>query len=603
MPVEPPEGRKVKSGPVGAVEATDRHERAKDYLSPAEMARLLDAAKAGRHGVRDHLLLLMTYRHGLRVSEAVGLRRDELDLDRARLWVRRLKGGLSVEQPIAGDELRAIRRYLATRSDALPWLFVSERGQPMTRQAVNYLVAAAAARAGLPMSTRTRCAIPAASRSPTRGTICASSRTTSATATPGTPSTTRGLPAGGSRGSGAADHMPASRKTVTLDNLMALGPERLAAILVELADGNAEVKRRLRLELAAQEGGDSIAAEIGKRITALRSARSFVDWQKRREFVRDLDQQRAMIADRVAPIRPDLALDLMWRFLDLAEPVLNRVDDSTGSVGDVFRLACEDLGVIAVKAKPDPVSFADRVLAALLANNYGIYDGLVSVVLPALGDVGAAHLRSRLAQILADRKAGRQDGRADAARRALQDIADGQADVDAYIALVPMTERSRPHTGAEIGRRLLAAGRAAEALAALEAAQAEAARRPREGRRPIHFRVWRWRQHVGGSLHRGARRDRPARAGAAAALGGVRGAALVHSAARLPEAATGLRGRGSREPGHAARARVSELLRRAALLQGVAGPGPCRAARAHAGAGDRRQPVFLARPGSAADRG
>ena len=115
--------------------------------------------------------------------------------------------------------------------------------------------------------------------------------------------------------------MPASRKTVTLDNLMALGPERLVVILVELADGNAEAKRCLRLELAAQEGGDSIAAEIGKRITALRSARSFVDWQKRREFVRDLDQQRAMIADRVAPIRPDLALDLMWRFLDLAEPV------------------------------------------------------------------------------------------------------------------------------------------------------------------------------------------------------------------------------------------------------------------------------------------
>src|SRR3954447_12674945 len=78
MPAPPPEGRKVKSGPVGAGEAADRHERAKDYLSPAEMARLLDAAMAGRHGMRDHLLLLMTYRHGLRVSEAVGLRRDEL---------------------------------------------------------------------------------------------------------------------------------------------------------------------------------------------------------------------------------------------------------------------------------------------------------------------------------------------------------------------------------------------------------------------------------------------------------------------------------------------------------------------------------------------
>ena len=90
-------------------------------MSPSEVAKLLDVAKAGRYGVRDHLLLLMTYRHGLRVSEAIGVRRDELDLDRARLWVRRLKGGLSVEQPIAGDELRAIKRYLATRTDALPW--------------------------------------------------------------------------------------------------------------------------------------------------------------------------------------------------------------------------------------------------------------------------------------------------------------------------------------------------------------------------------------------------------------------------------------------------------------------------------------------------
>jgi len=100
--------------------------------------------------VRDHVLLLMTYRHGLRVSKAVGLRRDEVDLDRARLSLGAPSQGLSVEQPIAGDELRAIKRHLATRSDALPWLFVSDRGQPLTRQVVNYLIGTVAERTGLP---------------------------------------------------------------------------------------------------------------------------------------------------------------------------------------------------------------------------------------------------------------------------------------------------------------------------------------------------------------------------------------------------------------------------------------------------------------------
>jgi type 1 fimbriae regulatory protein FimB len=138
--------RNVKSD---QVQSTNDHERSKDFLSEKEMERLIDSARKNRHGIRDHLLLLLMYRHGLRVSEAITLKVADMDLDHARLWVRRLKGGLSVEHPLTGDELRSIKRYLSVRKSSLPWLFLSEREHPLSRQAVNYLVGQAGERAGL----------------------------------------------------------------------------------------------------------------------------------------------------------------------------------------------------------------------------------------------------------------------------------------------------------------------------------------------------------------------------------------------------------------------------------------------------------------------
>ena len=100
-----------------------------------------------------------------------------------------------------GDELRAIKRYLATRTDKLPWLFVSERGQPMTRQAVNYLGRqrrAPASRTCIPIRSGT----PAASTWLTRARTCAPCRTTSATATLGILCTIPVFPGEGSRDCG-----------------------------------------------------------------------------------------------------------------------------------------------------------------------------------------------------------------------------------------------------------------------------------------------------------------------------------------------------------------------------------------------------------------
>ncbi len=121
-------------------EAVDLHEKTKNFLTEAEMTRFLQAAKSGRHGVRDHLMMLLMYRHGLRETELCRLTVSVLDMDSARIWVERLKGSLSTHHPIDGDELRAMRRYLRTRDSQLPWLFVTERRGQFTRQGIYYLV-------------------------------------------------------------------------------------------------------------------------------------------------------------------------------------------------------------------------------------------------------------------------------------------------------------------------------------------------------------------------------------------------------------------------------------------------------------------------------
>ncbi|VAW16594.1 Type 1 fimbriae regulatory protein, FimB/FimE family [hydrothermal vent metagenome] len=82
----------------------------------------------------------MIYQNGLRVSEVITIKKSDVNIKESRIWVNRLKSGLSVEHPISGDELRAIKRYLNSRKDNLPWLFVNERGLPLTRQAINYIV-------------------------------------------------------------------------------------------------------------------------------------------------------------------------------------------------------------------------------------------------------------------------------------------------------------------------------------------------------------------------------------------------------------------------------------------------------------------------------
>ena len=186
----------------------------------------------------------------------------------------------------------------------------------------------------------------------------------------------------------------ASTKSLTVTNLAALGAPRLAALLIEISAGDAAAKRRLRLELAGTAGAAEVAREVRKRLAVIAKARSFVDWQKIKPLVADLEGQHRAIIDHVAKADPGEALDLLWRFLALADPVLARCDDSNGRVIDVFHAAVRDLAPLAEAAQVAPRALAQRMFEALCDNGYGQYDDLIELLAGRLGGQGLDHLKA-----------------------------------------------------------------------------------------------------------------------------------------------------------------------------------------------------------------
>jgi type 1 fimbriae regulatory protein FimB/type 1 fimbriae regulatory protein FimE len=103
--------------------------RIREHLIETEMAKLLTALKANRHGHRDWLIGLLIYRHGLRVSEACDLRWDDIDLAKRTIVVRRLKGSTDSVHYLERDELAGLKR-LQREGAKSAYVFVNERGQP-----------------------------------------------------------------------------------------------------------------------------------------------------------------------------------------------------------------------------------------------------------------------------------------------------------------------------------------------------------------------------------------------------------------------------------------------------------------------------------------
>lgn len=114
------------------------------HLTRAEVDQMLAATRGQRHEKRDRCLLLLMYRHGLRVSEAAGLTLGDVSADERRIYCGRLKGGMSTSHPIRDDEIRILKGWLKDRERYAgaegAVLFLSERGGQLTRQQIYNLV-------------------------------------------------------------------------------------------------------------------------------------------------------------------------------------------------------------------------------------------------------------------------------------------------------------------------------------------------------------------------------------------------------------------------------------------------------------------------------
>ena len=263
-----------------------------------------------------------------------------------------------------------------------------------------------------------------------------------------------------------------ARKALSAANLETLGGERLALLLIEMAGEDQGWKRRLRMELAAEVGAGDLALEIDKRLMTLAGSRARVSWRKRPELIADLQALRRMIVARLAAMDARLGLDRLVAWFDLYPGLSVRVKDPRGELALMFDEASGDLASTASAAGADVA--APVLLEALNTrlSQWGAWVGR-----------GAHGLDRTLALRVLK---GLTEGRPRPTGRlalVVRKLADRAGDLDAWIASLTDEDRLKPDIGAEIARRLVGAGRAPEARAALEASRPRPVEGSRWGRR------------------------------------------------------------------------------------------------------------------------
>ena len=124
--------------------------RSREYLTPAEVSDLIKAAgSTGRYRLRDRTLVLVGYRHALRVSELVALRWDQVDFTNKLLHVNRIKRGTPSLHPLQDEVIEALRA-ISEEQPSNPYIFISNRESHLSASTVRKIIARAGMIAGIP---------------------------------------------------------------------------------------------------------------------------------------------------------------------------------------------------------------------------------------------------------------------------------------------------------------------------------------------------------------------------------------------------------------------------------------------------------------------
>lgn len=241
------------------------------------------------------------------------------------------------------------------------------------------------------------------------------------------------------------------------EQLVAMGPEKLADLLIEFSASHKVIKKQLNTVIAGQnQDPKKLLSIINRELNTLKKAKGMIFYDGVKAFAERLDQLRISIVKELANKSAEAAVQAMGAFLDLSKHTLERADDSYGYVGDVFSNAAKDWGNLYARTNPTTEVCVDDVFGRFVNDDYGLFSHIILDFKEALEEPGLVLLQQKLRQGLSPKKSYKlQSG--------LKDIADCQKNVDAYIEACLIDGKPGFGEALEIAKRLLEQWRTEEA--------------------------------------------------------------------------------------------------------------------------------------------